>query len=105
MIGAEDGGCTGEAGIGSSAYYDFKIAEPVFKLFDEGLSCINLAEAYGVEPDTFFQCGVFAGDFAKAIRPARPISPVSDHPIHNGGGYYHSGQQIYTIDDEFHNDK
>jgi hypothetical protein len=54
VIGAKDGGCTGKAGIGSSAYYDFKIAESVFKLFDEGLSCINLTEAYGVEPDTFF---------------------------------------------------
>jgi hypothetical protein len=105
MIGAEDGGCTGKAGVGSSAYYDFKITESVFKLFDDGLSCINLTEAYGVEPDTFFQSRVFTGNFAEAISPSGAISSVSDHPIHNGRGYCQGRQQIYTIDDEFHSDK
>jgi hypothetical protein len=97
VIGSENLGCPGKAGISSSGYYDFKIAESVFKLFDDGFSCVNLAYAYGVKPDTFFQGGVFANNSAKAMRPAGPVASVSNHAIHNHRTQGHSSQQIYKI--------
>lgn len=102
VIGTKDSGSAGVAGVGGSAYYDFEIGESFFKPFDKGSGCVDLAEAYGVEPNTFFQGGVFAGYFAEAIGPAGSVSSVSDHSIQNEGGYCQSYQQIYAIDDEFH---
>jgi hypothetical protein len=98
---SEQGVSAGKAGIGGGAHYDFKIAEPVFKLFDDCPGCVNLANAYGVEPDAFFR-GVFARDFAKSLRPARSIPPVSGHSIHDHRSYGYSNQQIYKIQDESH---
>jgi len=102
VVLAEDGCCAGEACVGGYAYYDFEIGESFFKLFDDGPCGVDFAEAYGVEPDTFFQCGVFAGDFAEAAGPARAVSLVSDHPIQDGWSYCRSEQQIYGVDDESH---
>ncbi|MBA7638189.1 hypothetical protein ES703_45842 [subsurface metagenome] len=79
---AEQGICTGKAGIGGGADYDFKIAEFIFKLFDDGSCCVYLAYAYGVQPDTFF-CGVSAGDFAESLGPAGPVAFVPDDSVYD----------------------
>jgi len=101
VMGAINGGCLGEAGVGSGADYDFEIGESVFKLFYNGSGCINFAYAYGVEPDTF-SLGIFAGDFAESVGPAGPVAFVPDDPVYNHWTYGHSSQQIYKINYDSH---
>jgi len=96
VVSGEKISCTGEAGVCSSTYYDFKIREPVFKLFDQSFSCIDLANAYGVKPDAFF-FWIFAGNFAKTLSPAGPVAFVPDGPIYDHGAVGCRSQQVHKI--------
>jgi hypothetical protein len=94
---AEKISCTGKAGVGCGAYYYFKIAEFIFKFFNNSFCGIDFANAYGVKPYTF-SGRVFAGDFAEAVSPAGTVAIVSGHPIHDYGAVSYGSQQIYKID-------
>ncbi len=89
-------GCTGVAGIGGRADYDFEIREFVLKLFDDGLCGVDLSYADGVEPDALF-FGKFACDFTEALVPAGKVAFVPDGPIYDDGAVAYCRQQIYKV--------
>jgi hypothetical protein len=98
---AEKLSCAGEAGIGSSAYYYFEIAESILQLFDYSSGCVDLTNTYSVEPDTFFG-RVFASDFAESLCPASPVTVLPNHSVNDFRADSHKTQKVYEVYNEFH---